>query len=159
MSHIELLNRRLGERLGRVCGGTRPRFQWCWGPDMPYWRNRLGNVWVLCGWQKPALSEAEWAREFEGRCPYPSGGMWHPYAETQLPVGVEPSEPLTAWLMHVLDEQMSRTFADHLSTVNEEMVADKAADDERWVEQVQDSAPAFNNWEYGTRAGAVSLPS
>ena len=54
---------------------------------------------------------------------------------------------------------MSRTFADHLSAVNEEMAADKAADDERWVEQVQDSAPAFNNWEYGTRAGAVSLPS
>lgn len=157
MTRIDLLNQRLGERLGLVCGGTKPRFQWMFGPDMPYWRARLGKVWVLCSWQKPVMSERDWLKNMGDRFPYPANGMWHPNSETKLPPGVEPTEALTQMIIATIDRQMSQTFADHLRNVNDEMAADQAAFDLEWVEKVQNSNPAFNNWDWGSRASSVSF--
>ena len=35
-SSVEALHRRLAERLGRVCGGSIPRFSWQYAPDQPW---------------------------------------------------------------------------------------------------------------------------
>jgi hypothetical protein len=157
MTYTDCLNRKLGDALGRVRGGSEPRFCWCWAPDLLYWRNRLGKVWVLCQWQLPSMTRHEWAREFEDRLPYPANGMYHAHAETALAPGRLPSEALTQNYIRALDQQMSTSYGQQLISVQDDVEADQAQNYERWVEMVQDSNPAFSNFNSGARGGHVSF--
>jgi hypothetical protein len=156
MTQIQQLNRRLGETLGYVRSGTEPRFCWKWAPDIPYWSSRLGKVWVLCQWQKPGMSEADWNKQFGGRFPYPANGMHHAHPETALPAGEIPSAELTQNYIWALDRQMSESYARQLSAVNQEVEDDQERDYVEWVEKVQGSNPAFSNFDPGKRGGHVS---
>jgi|SRR5581483_4652674 len=155
--HVEQLNRRLGDALGYVCAGTKPRFSWQWAPDLPYWRTRLGGVWVLCQWIRPLMSPEQWAREFDGRYPYPAEGMFHPHTETALSPGNVPDERLTQNYIRVIDLQMSTTFAEQLIAVEDDLARDKERNELEWVEYVQDQNPAFSNPSPGSRGGHVSF--
>lgn len=156
MTHIDQLNRKLGDALGYVRSGTEPRFSWRWAPDIPYWASRLGKVWVLTQWQKPGMSEQEWRKQFGDRFPYPLNGMHHAHCETALPPGQIPTERLTQNYIWALDQQMSQSFEQQLSAVNAEMAEDKERDYVEWVDKVQDSNPAFSNPAPGSRGGHVS---
>jgi hypothetical protein len=156
MTTIQQLNRRLGEALGYVRSGTEPRFCWKWAPSIPYWSTRLGNVWVLCQWQRPGMTEADWTKQFRGRFPYPANGMHHAHPETALPPGEVPTAELTQNYIRALDQQMTQSFAQQLSAVNQEMSDDQERDYVEWVDKVQDSNPAFSNFEPGKRGGHVS---
>ena len=59
--HIETLNRRLGESLGRVCGGSLPRFSWLWAPNQP---------WFMFDLDDRTLVKKSWAS-----APAPDGGI------------------------------------------------------------------------------------
>jgi hypothetical protein len=71
--HINRLNRRLGDALGRLCGGSIPRFSWRWAPAEPWfvfdsddrtlikktWADapatdggKIGRAWVLGEWRR-----------------------------------------------------------------------------------------------------------
>jgi len=153
---VDQLNRRLGDALGRVRSGTMPRFCWKWAPDLPYWSTRLGNVWVLCQWQRPGMSEAEWHSHFGGRFAYPRNGMYHAHEEAALPYRVFPTEALTDRYIRALDRQMSTSLIQQLCDVNQQLADDKERAYVEWVEKVQDSNPAFSNFAPGTRGGHVS---
>ena len=158
-SVIDQLNRRLGDALGYVRSGTQPRFRWQWAPDVPYWSTRLGPVWVLCQWRKPGMSRKDWDAQFGNRrIPYPANGMHHAHPETALPKGLAPNDALTQFYIRTLDQQMSTTLADHLCNVHNEVAERKAQDYVDWVDLVQDSNPAFSNFEPGARGGPVSFP-
>lgn len=71
MTHIDRLNRTLGEKLGFVCGGSLPRYAWKWAPSMPWFvydsddrtvikkswadvqspEGPIGRVWMLAEWR------------------------------------------------------------------------------------------------------------
>lgn len=133
-----------------------PRFCWMWAPDLPYWRTRLGKVYVLCQWQRPGMSEWEWVARFGGRYPYPANGMYHPFSETAVS-GPSLTDELNQNYIRVIDGQMSRSFQSHLSEVNEEVGKDRENDQTRWTEYVQDMNPAFSNFSFGKRGGSVSF--
>ena len=156
MTLIDQLNRRLGDSLGYVRSGSEARFSWRWAPDIPYWASRLGKVWVLCQWQKPGMTEQDWRKQFGDRFPYPVNGMHHAHPETALPPGHVPSAALTQFYIRTLDEQMSRSFEQQLSAVNQEMTDDQNQNYADWVDKVQDSNPAFSNFAPGDRGGHVS---
>lgn len=156
-SEVRSLNRRLGDALGYVRGGTQPRFQWMWAPDIPYWSTRLGRVWVLCQWRRPGMSPADWDAQFgDRRIPYPAQGMHHAHPETALPPGEVPTIERTQFYIRMLDEQMSATFTDQLCAIQNEIAEDKQRDDTEWVEYVQNTNPAFSNFAPGARGGHVS---
>lgn len=155
MTRIEHLNRRLGQTLGYVCGGTLPRFCWKWAPELPYWRTRLGKTYVLCQWKRPEMSEREWALHFQGQFPYPGNGMYHPFSETAVRESAL-TEELNQNYMRALDQQMSQSFQRHYAAIKDEIERDREADDVRWVEYVQDQNPAFSNFAPGQRGGHVS---
>jgi hypothetical protein len=157
MNFIDQLNRRLGDALGYVRSGTEPRFAWRWAPDLPYWRSRLGKVWVLCQWQRPGMTEPEWKHHFGDRYPYPATGMYHAHPETALAPGELPSERLTQNYIWALDRQMSTSLENQLVAVKNEVADQKERDYVEWVDFVQDSNPAFSNFEPGRRGGHVSF--
>jgi hypothetical protein len=155
-SIIKALNQKLGDALGRVCSGTQPRFCWQWAPDLPYWRTRLGAVWVLCQWHRPFFTEQEWQHQFRGRFPYPANGMYHAHPETALPPGRVPTFELTQNYIWALDRQLSTSFISQLCASENAVQVEREQDYVEWVEQVQDSNPAFSNFEPGKRGGHVS---
>jgi hypothetical protein len=156
MTFIDQLNRRLGDSLGYIRSGTEPRFSWRWAPDLPYWASRLGKVWVLCQWQKPGMTEQQWQRQFGGRFPYPVNGMHHAQPETALAPGRLPTAELTQNYIWALDRQMSTSLTQQLCDVHNEVADDQERDYVEWVDKVQDSAPAFGNFDPGNRGGHVS---
>lgn len=156
MTQIDQLNQRFGDALGYVRGGTVPRFCWKYGPELPYWRSRLGKVWVLAQWKRPEVTVQEWQTKFAGRYPYPETGMYHPHSEAKLAPGRLPSQALTEYLIRTLDQQMSTSYMTHLCNVQNEIAIDREADYWQWFDRVQDSAPAFNNFAPGARGGHVS---
>jgi hypothetical protein len=154
---VKSLNQKLGDALGRVCSGTQPRFAWKWAPDLPYWASRLGKTWVLCQWQAPVLSEQEWQTQFRGRLPYPANGMYQAHPETMLAPGRLPTFELTQNYIWALDRQMSTSFVTQLCDVQNEVADDRDRDYVEWVDQVQDTNPAFSNFDSGKRGGHVSF--
>jgi hypothetical protein len=155
-SQIAYLNQRLGDALGRVRGGSLPRFCWIWAPDVPYWARQLGKVWVLCQWRKPSITEKQWQHAFQGRYPYPANGMHHAHPETALPEGEAPTLERTQFYIRALDEQMTTSLTQQLCDVNNEMVEHKQQDDQEWSDFVDDTLPAYANYEPGRRGGHVS---
>lgn len=129
MTFIDLLNRRLGESLGRVCGGTLPRFTWKYSPAMPYfvydtdnrtllrkcWADapapdggHLGKVWVMAGWR--SYDTFDHCGFGDGlRIPSVHAAGYSPYFETALAPGQEPTEEITANYIWALDQQLQRS--------------------------------------------------
>ncbi len=183
MDRIDQLNRRLGEGLGLVKGGSMPRFRWVFSPDSVYymksetsydferkcWADRIGKVWMLAQWRMPTwfnpktneakvITEQEWWNRFHGMMPYPNNGEYHPHPETALPPGSLPTLDITQNYIWALDQQQSRGFFGHLDDVNVDLALEKARfRREVWVPMVQNDAPAFNNWDSGRRGGHVSF--
>lgn len=127
MTHIDILNRRLAESLGRVCSGTFPRYKWFYAPEMPYfvydrddrtllkrtWAdapgpdgNPIGKVWLLGGWRiNKTLDHFGYG---EGvRVPHVQKAGYAPHFETALPPGQPPNDEITAWIIHKIDAQLS----------------------------------------------------
>jgi hypothetical protein len=153
---IKALNQKLGDSLGYVRSGTQPRWAWKWAPDLPYWRTRLGAVWVLCQWTSPFFTEQQWQQQFRGRYPYPAQGMYHAHPETVLSPGRVPTLELTQNYIWALDRQMSTSFTTQVCDSENAVQAHRENDYIEWVDYVQDSNPAFSNFEPGNRGGHVS---
>lgn len=161
-SLIANLNRQLGERLGLVASGTLPRFAWKHSTEIPMLAERLGNRWLLTEWRRLSMSPDEWTRISGGRFPYPSAGCYHPYPETALPPGMEPSQHLTEKAIKQFARQMDTTLANQMLAVNDELAEDhgyrpdghggyeripvaedQSKDRKEWVDFVQESGEAF----------------
>lgn len=120
-AHIEMLNRRLGEALGFVCGGFLPRFAWKYAPDMPMifydkddrtvrklsWASapdvnggRIGRQWLLANWRRMGHSDHHGYGEGP-RIPLVAEAGYSPYFETACGPEVIPSEELNA--MYIVD--------------------------------------------------------
>ena len=159
---IHRLNKRLGETLGLVASGTLPRFAWKHSTEMPMVAERIGERWLLTEWRRPSMSHAEWMKNSGGRFPYPSAGWYHPYYETALPVGLEPSGDLTQKAIFQFDRQMQQSFEAQLRAVNQELeeengfvmdpngnyrrlsvAEDMSRERKEWVDYIQDSGEAF----------------
>jgi hypothetical protein len=157
MTHIDRLNRKLGESLGFVRGGTQPRFRWAWGPSLIFWSKHLSDQWVMTHWDKPNWPRDRWNQEFEGRYPYPENGMYHAYVEWALPVGQEPNDELTQKAIRALDAQMSTTFAKEMRSVNADMERQTQTVDDEWTEYVQNqNYSAIDSYEQTGYRGATS---
>lgn len=179
MKDIEILNRRLGDALGRC--GMYPRFAWMLASEIFYyfrehahermerfcWADRIGPVWVLAQWRRPAwidqnggtheTTREQWWSSFNGQFPYPERGAYYAHPETALPPGVKPTAEMTAGYIHSLDRQMAANYAEHKRRIDGEIAADAERLDTEWVETVQNSNPAFSNFEPGKRGGHVSF--
>jgi hypothetical protein len=170
MTHIDQLNRRLGDSLGYV--GINPRFAWKKASECFYfmrtaptsikhtrfcWSDRIGNVWLIAQFRPPAMDEAAWAHTFNGEFPYPAQGQYYAHPETALPPGVEPTQEDTQAYIWSLTRQMDKSVAAHYREIDSEIQRDKARDYEQWVEKVQNMNPAFSNWDSGKRGGHVSF--
>jgi hypothetical protein len=154
---VAQLNRRLGDMLGTVRGGMLPRYAWKWAPDLPFFRSRLGKVWVLCVYQIPTMSRQEWLEKVGSEAPYQSNGMYSARPETSLPYGVPPTPEATQFYIRTIGEQMDQKLRDITAKLQEN--SDKRQEKQRieWNEYTQDSLPAFENWTPGSRAGNVSF--
>lgn len=173
MTHIDRLNRRLGEALGYV--GTNPRFAWKWSPDVQYyyrsnlatsferqcWADHVGPVWILCQFRPPEISQADWWASFRGEFPYPHGGMYYAHPEVAMPRGMEPDAEETARVIYALRQQMGKGHALHLSEINERLEQGRIANKKEFMDMADDSFPAFwrngQGHEPGTRGAHVSI--
>ncbi len=132
MTAVDILNRRLGESLGRVCSGTLPRFAWKYAPEQPYfvydrddrtllkktWADApapdggtLGKVWLLAEWRVNNVIDHHGFSDAI-RIPSVHAAAYAPYFETALAPGREPTAELTANYVHALDHQL-RNSAEH----------------------------------------------
>ena len=125
-ANVEILNRRLGEALGRP-NGNDPRFMWKHSTELFYyfrmqagsewqkrcWADRLGKAWVLCKWNPPMhtfegvdfeITRDEWFKMFGWSRPYPRNGEYMPFAETAL--GVEPDGEVTQFYISTIRQQL-----------------------------------------------------
>jgi hypothetical protein len=153
--YVDAQNRMLSV-LGYVCGGTKQRFLWMWSEDIPYWAGRMRPRWVLCQWQRPKVLEQMWVADFPG-IPYPANGMYHAKTETAIRPGEKPSVSLTENFVFALDHQMSKSPDREDRDVLDAVVKIRDEEYREWVEFVQDTAPAFENYDWGSRAGSVSF--
>lgn len=125
---IEILNRRLGDALGRP-NGTDPRFAWKESQDLFFyarrheleeytkfsWAQRIGKCWVLCQWRPPEttihgvtipLTADSWHTMFKGRRPFPAKGEYKVHSETKLAPGAVPTAEWTQFYIKTLGQQM-----------------------------------------------------
>ena len=182
MSHIELLNQRLGEALGFVNRTKNPRFKWVLSTECFWyhrnhlmenferrcWADRLGKVWLIAQWGVPKcydpatrqtriLTESDWWQSFKGQLPFPKNGEYSAHAETQQPPGMEPTDELNQNYIWALGKQMNTDYEEALADGHLEMALDRAAHDARWMEQANEVTPAFGNWNSGNRGGNISF--
>ncbi len=150
MNSVDLLNRRLGESLGLVCGGTMPRFAWKYAPDQPYFvyarDNRtlirkcwadlpapgggtLGKVWLMAEWKRNRNAD---------HCGFGSGlriavardFAYTPYLETALVPGLVPTDEINQNYIWALDYQLQRSAefdpdSEHNYMAEEKYTADR----------------------------------
>lgn len=162
--HIDALNKRLGETLGLVCGGSLPRFAWKYAPEQPRYvydrDNRtllkktwadapapdgqvLGKVWLLAEW-RPSRTFDHHGFSDAIRTPLIKDADYAPYFETALAPGDLPSVELNQNYIFALDHQLQnslehnpRAFTNYMA--EEKYSADqvKAKDQAAWQETVQ----------------------
>lgn len=182
MTAVEILNRRLGEGLGLVLGGSQPRFKWCKAEDCFYylregigesfqrycWADRIGKVWLLCQWDVPKffdprsgstriLNESDWWVTFKGAMPFPKNGEYRAQAETALAPGCMPTAELTANYIWAIDKQMSSSYEKQLIENSTEIAMMRRERENKFYEQANDLTPAFGSWASGERGGHVSF--
>ena len=169
---IDRLNERLGADLGRVASGTLPRFAWQHTSTMPMAQDRIGSRWLLAEWRRPSMTPEQWVKNSGGRFPYPAAGWYHPYLETCLPIGMEPTLELTVKAIKQFGKQMSTTAEEQFRKQNNEIEEDQgyrfngshyerltgeedqSRDRKEWVDYIQNSHPDFNN----ESRGGVTVP-
>lgn len=118
------------------------------------------------------MSPDRWAQISGGRFPYPAAGWYHPYLETCLPIGMEPTLELTIKAISQFRKQMDTSEEQQVRTLNNEIEReqgyrwngsyyerlsreeDQSEDRKQWVDYVQNSHPDFNNMS----KGAVTVP-
>ncbi len=178
---IDILNRRLGERLGLVCGGSKPRFSWKYAPEQPrfvYDRDNrtllkrswadapapdggtLGRVWLLAEWRKNNSFDHHGFGDGI-RVPFIKEADYAPYFETALAPGAQPTEALTANYIAAIDQQMQTSHADFIaeeaySTATNER-RDRDEHRERSAIEYDKYTGAFGNLEPGKRDGYMSF--
>lgn len=127
-SLVQTLNKRLGDGLGMVCGGSLPRFAWRWAPDEPWfvydrddrtllkrsWAEmpasdggKIGRSWLLAEWRRSQVFDHH-GFGVGLRVPFIKDFNYHPYLETVIPRGQEPDGALTAnyiWALRRMMEQ------------------------------------------------------
>jgi len=129
LTHIDILNRRLAESLGRVCSGTFPRYKWFYAPSMPHfvydsddrtllkrcWAdapgpdgNPIGRVWVLAEWRRSRAFDHHGFGEGM-RVPFVREFDYAPYFETAIAPGQLPTAELNQNYIFALDFQLSRS--------------------------------------------------
>lgn len=166
MTNIEVLNARLGERLGYRFG--QPRFAWKYAPELYYfwrpnyltgyvrqcWAERIGRVWVLCQIRRPEMSRQQWWDSFHGQFPYPErGAMYYAHPETALAPGQEPTGEITEGHIWALDRQISKSLETHVRECTNTANQAQQADADEWDEYIADWNPAFDNWNSGKKSG------
>jgi hypothetical protein len=160
-THINSLNRRLGEHLGLVCGGTLPRFAWKYAPDQARfvyaadnrtllkrsWADApapaggfLGKVWVLAEWRTSRAFD-HFGFSDGVRVPFVREADYAPYLETALAQGVLPSDALTQNYIFALDQQLQksaehdpRSFENYMAEEKYTADRNKAQDSRDWLE-------------------------
>ncbi len=126
---MEILNRRLGESLGLVCGGTLPRFAWKYAPEQPYfvydrddrtllkktWADApapaggtLGKVWLLAEWRVSKAFDHFGFKDGTRIAKVHDAG-YAPYFETALAPGEQPDAKLTANYIYAIDIQLQNS--------------------------------------------------
>lgn len=173
MTYIDRLNRRLGERLGLVCGGTAPRFAWKYAPEEPYyiydrddrtvirktWADvpspsggPLGKVWLLSEWR--VNKTVDHFGYGDGiRVPVVRRAGYSPYFETALQPGELPSEALNQNYVWALDKQLQA------SSEHDPNAMANALAEESYIDQKTDAADS-REWresalaEYDNHVGA-----
>lgn len=183
MTAVDLLNRRLGEGLGFALSGTLPRFSWKFSTEVFWyfregvhenfqrqcWADRIGRVWLLCEWRLPTgfdastgqqypLNESHWWQMFKGAIPYPKGGSYNPYPETQLKPGELPTAERTQNYIWAIDKQMSGDYQEHLMECRDDLQQDHDTFRDNQIDEWMDAAPAFGNYDPGKRGGYLSMP-
>jgi hypothetical protein len=161
-SALNALNDRLGIDLGRVASGTLPRFAWKHASDMPMVSQRVGNRWMLTEWRRPSMTPEQWAKNCPSGKPYPAAGWYHPYLETALPIGMEPTLELTVKAISQFRRQMDTSYENQMRRENDEIRRergyvpdgagyrrldpheDDSEDRRQWVDRIQNSDPRFS---------------
>lgn len=179
MTDVNILNRRLGESLGLVLGGSQPRFKWVRAEDCFYylrrgigesfqqrcWADKIGPVWVLAGWRLPmcfdgqssrVMTESEWWAMHRGTLPYPARGHYSVYAESAQPHGKAPTAEVNANYICALRQQMESSYQTQVLDGHTEMALDRREVDKRFWQATADAEPAFGNYDSGNRGGSVS---
>lgn len=175
MTHIDQLNRRLGEALGYR--NSQPRFAWKWSADLHYfyrlptavtfermcWAERVGRVWMIAQWRKPdgidvqtgqvlPITREQWWRMFGGAFPYPEKGQYYGHPETAFRQGLVPTMEDTLMAIASIKAQL-RSYESHLEQCTDEAAAREQRDENEWMEYVADMNPAFDNWNSGAKSG------
>lgn len=163
-SSVDHLNRRLGEALGLVCGGSLPRFAWKWAPDQPHYvfdrDNRtllkrtwadapapgggvLGGVWVLAGWRENRNYD-NFGYGDSMRIPVVHSAGYAPYFETALVPGQTPTAELNQNYIWALDRQLQASsehsnysFDNYMNEEHYSTESNKAREKEEWREQAR----------------------
>lgn len=182
MTPVSVLNNRLADALGRVKSGTLPRFAWIFSTELRwYYRDelsesfqpvcladRIGRVWMMCEWRVPRgfdaragyeyeLKPEHWFQMFRGSVPFPAGGEYAPYEETQLAPGQVPTAELTQNYIWAIDKQMSPGYEGHLIARRADLEENRRQFDEAQLDEWLDAAPAFGNYDPGKRGGFLSF--
>lgn len=166
MTYIDTLNRRLGEALGTVCGGTLPRFCWRHAPSEHYfvydrdnrnvlkkrWADTigpdakpLGNSWVLAEWKVTKATDHMGFRSDIRMAVVRSAG-YAPHLETAMARGVLPSEELNANYIWALRQQLDASaeqcgdgsFNNYLAEEKYTEMANNRRDRAAWLETARE---------------------
>lgn len=86
---------------------------------MTYADRKGPNIWMLCKWTPPAMSETEWINKYGMELEYPAKGALAP-TDVAMKPGVKPTMALTRDLVGMIREQMEEDYADHLARVTAE---------------------------------------
>lgn len=160
-SEVTILNRRLFERLGSVCGGSLPRFSWKYAPEELWitystddrtllrktWADMaapdggtLGRVWVLAQWGKSKVFDHHGFGD-GARIPFVREWGYQPYVETALAPGHMPDAAITQQLMWLLDRQLAAS-AEHKEGSFENYMGDEA-----WISRKNEEREKMANRE------------
>ena len=184
-SSIEILNRRLGEGLGFVCGGARPRFAWLFAPNQVWlvydrddrtvikksWADMpapnggtIGKAWVLGQWR---VSKAQDHHGYgDGvRVAVAREAGYTPHPETALSADSVPSDALTANYIRVIGDQMAKAdsedpadefMAEEKYIADRNDVRDRNLNRERSMHIYDDNVGALGNCDVGVGGGFLS---
>ena len=181
MTAIDLLNRRLGESLGRVCSGTLPRFAWKYAPEQSYfvydrdnrtllkktWADApapsggtIGKTWLLAEWRVNNVSDHHGFSDAL-RIPAVHAAGYAPYFETALAPGQEPTPELNQNYIFALDKQLQSSFEDYMTEERYTRDRNERRDSADWREtaagQYDEFTGAFGNLDAGKRSGFMSF--
>ena len=185
MTHVDILNRRLGDALGHR--GDKARFAWLWSPDQTRlvydtddltilrksWASApapdggiIGPVWVLAEWRESkAVDHCGFGQGI--RIAATGKPDYVPYYETALAPGKQPTDELTANYIWAISDQLSRSAEEKEDSFeqymgNEKYTADQNAMRERdWNREraahiYDDNVGGFGNCEPGLKDGFLS---